>query len=92
MDALPVSLGSEFAAYVTSIKKARDAIVLSQKELQKVALGGTAVGSGANTPKGYRKIAVSELAKISKLPLKPEKDMQHSLQSKFAVAKIFQGH
>lgn len=88
MDALPVTLGSEFAAYATSISKTRDAIVLAQKELQNVALGGTAVGTGANTPRGYRKIAIAELAKISKLPLKPEKDMQHSLQSKFAVANI----
>lgn len=88
MDALPVTLGSEFAAYVTSITKARNAIILSQKELQNVALGGTAVGTGANTPKGYRKIAIAELAKISKLPLVPEKDMQYSLQSKFAVANL----
>jgi aspartate ammonia-lyase len=86
MDALPVTLGSEFAAYATSITKARNAVVASQKELQNVALGGTAVGSGANTPKGYRKIAISELSRISKLALKPEKDMQHGLQSKFAVA------
>jgi len=88
MDALPVTLGSEFAAYATSITKARNVIVLAQKELQSVALGGTAVGTGANTPKGYRKIAIAELAKISKLSLTPEKDMQYSLQSKFAVANL----
>ena len=88
MDALPVTLGSEFAAYVTSITKARNEIVAAQKELQNVALGGTAVGTGANTPKGYRKIAIAELAKISKLPLKLEKDMQHGLQSKFAAANV----
>ena len=88
MDALPVTLGSEFASYATSITKARNAIVLSQKELQSVALGGTAVGTGANTPKGYRKIAIEELAKISKLSLMPEKDMQYSLQSKFAVTNL----
>ena len=88
MDALPVTLGSEFAAYATSITKARNAIVLAQKELQSVALGGTAVGTGANTPKGYRKIAIAELVKISKLSLTPEKDMQYSLQSKFAVANL----
>jgi len=88
MDALPVTLGSEFAAYATSITKARNAIILAQKELQNVALGGTAVGSGANTPKGYRKIAITELAKISKISLKPEIDMQYSLQSKFPVANI----
>ncbi|PIY90109.1 MAG: aspartate ammonia-lyase, partial [Nitrosopumilales archaeon CG_4_10_14_0_8_um_filter_34_8] len=88
MDALPVTLGSEFTAYATSITKAQNAIALSQKELQNVALGGTAVGTGANTPKGYRKIAIAELAKISKLSLAPEKDMQYSLQSKFAVANL----
>jgi len=88
MDALPVTLGSEFAAYATSITKARNAIMSSQKELQNIALGGTAVGTGANTPKGYRKIAIAELARISKLSLVPEKDMQYSLQSKFAVANL----
>ena len=88
MDALPVTLGSEFAAYETSITKAKNAIMLAQKELEFVALGGTAVGTGANAPRGFRNVAISELAKISKLSLKPEKDMQHALQSRFAVANI----
>lgn len=88
MDALPVSLGKEFAAYSTSVAKARDAVVAARKELEYVALGGTAVGTGANTPKGYRNIAISELGRISKLPLKPQQDMQYSLQSKFAVANL----
>ena len=86
MDALPVTVGSEFAAYVTSLTNARDEIVASQKELAQVALGGTAVGTGANTPKGYRNAVITELARVSKLPLKPQKDMQYSLQSKFPVA------
>jgi len=88
MGALPVTLGSEFAAYATSITKAKNAITLAIKELELVGLGGTAVGNGANTPKGYRKIAIAELAKISGLKLRPEPDMQHSLQSKFAVANV----
>ena len=88
MDALPVTLGGEFAAYGTAIAKARDAIVAAKKELEYVALGGTAVGTGANTPRGYRTIAISELAKISKLPLKPQTDMQYGLQSRFAVANF----
>ena len=88
MDALPVTLGSEFAAYATAIAKARDAIFEAKKELEYVALGGTAVGTAANTPKGYRTIAISELAKISKLPLKPQQDMQFALQSRFAVASV----
>ena len=86
MDALPVTLGSEFAAYSASLTNAKNQIIVSQKELEQVALGGTAVGTGANTPKGYRKAVISELARVSKLPLKPQKDMQYSLQSKFPVA------
>ncbi len=88
MDALPVTLGGEFVAYGTAITKARDAIFSAKKELEYVALGGTAVGTGANTPKGYRAIAISELAKISKLHLRPQSDMQYGLQSRFAVANI----
>ena len=86
MDALPVTLGSEFAAYATSLTIAKNQIISSQKELEQVALGGTAVGTGANTPRGYRKIVITELSKISKLSLKPQKNMQYSLQSKFPVA------
>ena len=85
MDALPVTLGSEFAAYVTSLSETRDQIIVSQKQLQKIALGGTAVGTGANTPKGYRKNVIIELGKISKLSLQPQNDMQYALQSKFPV-------
>ena len=85
MDALPVTLGSEFDAYVTSVIKASHAIKSSKRQLEQIALGGTAVGTGANTPKGYRKKAILELSKISKLVLVEQKNMQHSLQSKFAV-------
>ena len=85
MDALPVTLGSEFGAYVSALTNSKDSILESKKQLEQVALGGTAVGTGANTPRGYRKIVIAELGKISKLNLKPEKDMQYSLQSKFPV-------
>ena len=88
MDALPVTLGSEFGSYATAIAKARDAIVSARKELEFVALGGSAVGTGTNTPKGYRKIAIAELSKITRLALKPQQDMQYSLQSKFAVLNL----
>jgi aspartate ammonia-lyase len=86
MDALPVTLGSEFAAYATSLTNARNGIVASQKELEQIALGGTAVGTGANTPRGYRKVVITELSRVSKLSLRPQRDMQYSLQSKFPVA------
>lgn len=87
MDALPVTLGGEFAAYATSLKRATEALVEAQGPLERVALGATAVGTGANAPDGYREAAVAELARISGLPLSPEEDMQYALQSRFAVAK-----
>ena len=88
MDALPVTLGDEFAAYAVAISKSNEALKRASTGLYTVALGGTAVGSGANTPKRYRKIVVSELAKISKLPIKPEPNMHHGLQSRFAIVSV----
>ena len=86
MDALPVTLGGEFAAYATSVSRASGSLDASRPGLRRVALGGTAVGTGANAPRGYRRRAVSELARLSKLKLSPEPDMQYALQSRFAVA------
>jgi aspartate ammonia-lyase len=88
MDALPVTLGSEFEAYAAALNIARDGIVSAKKELEKIALGGTAVGTGANTPKGYRNIAIKELSKISKLGLVGQRDMQYALQSRYAVTNM----
>lgn len=88
MDALPVTLGGEFAAYHTAVSKCAEAIRSSLAALRPVALGGTAVGSGANAPDGYREAAISELARLSGLPLVPEPDMQHGLQSRFAVTSV----
>jgi len=88
MDALPVTLGNEFASYATALTVGRDGIVAARKELEKLALGGTAVGTGANTPKGYRNIAIKELSKTSKLSLRAQQDMQYALQSRYAVANM----
>ena len=85
MDALPVTLGSEFAALAEAISNARDVLYTSQEGLRTVPLGGTAVGSGANTPKGYRETAITELARVSNLELTLEKNMQYGLQSRHAV-------
>jgi aspartate ammonia-lyase len=85
MDAIPVTLGHEFSAYALAITKCKNLIDKSLKELYYVALGGTAVGTGANTPKGYQDLVVSNLAKISGFPLKPSKNLFFSLQSKLEV-------
>ena len=86
MDAIPVTLGDEFNEYAFSLKKAREGLTQSMEHLKFISLGGTAVGTGANTPKGYREIAIKHLSEISGLDLKPSANMYYSLQSKFEVA------
>src|SRR5688572_20881694 len=86
MDAIPVTLGAEFEQYAYSLRQARAMLVQAMDGLHYVGLGGTAVGTGANAPKGYRQLAVKNLSKISGLALKPSANMFYSLQSKLDVA------
>ncbi|HJU96023.1 MAG TPA: aspartate ammonia-lyase [Nitrososphaera sp.] len=86
MDAIPVTLGAEFEQYAYSLKQARIRIVQAMDGLGYIALGGTAVGTGANTPKGYRQLVIRYLSKVSGLDLKPSENMFYSLQSKYDVA------
>ena len=86
MDALPVTLGNEFGGYAYSIRQAKQIIMLAGKKLEYVGLGGTAVGTGANAPKGYRESAIKYLAEITQLHLKASENVFYSLQSKLDVA------
>jgi aspartate ammonia-lyase len=86
MDAIPVTLGAEFDQYAYSLKQARTMLVRAMDGLRYVGLGGTAVGTGANAPKGYRQLAIRNLSKVSGLELKPSPNMFYSLQSKLDVA------
>lgn len=86
MDAIPVTLGKEFGAYCIAIQKSKDLITKSLEDLYYIALGGTAVGTGANTPKGYQGLVVSNLEKISGFPMKASANLYFSLQSKLEVA------
>lgn len=86
MDALPVTLGNEFEEYAFSLKRAKQMVTLAGKHLEYVGLGGTAVGTGANAPKGFRDSAIKYLSEITRLDLKPSENLFYSLQSKFEVS------
>ena len=86
MDAIPVTLGAEFEQYAYSLKQARARLVQAMDGLSSVGLGGTAVGTGTNTPKGYRQLAIRYLTRVSGLNLKSSENMFYSLQSKYDVA------
>ena len=86
MDAIPVTLGAEFEQYAYSLTQARASLFQAMDGLCYVGLGGTAVGTGANTPKGYRQLVIPYLSTVSGLDLKPSENMFYSLQSKYDVA------
>lgn len=68
MDATPLTLGQEFSGYVAQLDFAMAAIKNSLTHLAQLALGGTAVGTGLNTPKGYDVKVASYIAEFTKLP------------------------
>jgi fumarate hydratase class II len=70
-DATPLSLGQEFSGYQVQIKKCIERIEYAIKEIYYLAQGGTAVGTGINSKKGFDKKIVKEIAKYTKIPFKP---------------------
>jgi len=91
MDAIPVTLGSEFEVYAYTLERVKEEIINSQRKLELIGIGGTAVGTGVNTPQGYRKKIVKHLSIISGLKLKSSPNLHFFLQSKFDIATFSSG-
>lgn len=68
MDATPITLGQEFSGYVSQLDHGLKALENTLPHLSEIALGGTAVGTGLNTPKGYSKRVAEFIAKFTDLP------------------------
>ena len=68
MDATPLTLGQEFSGYVAQLDYAMKAITNTLDHLQEIALGGTAVGTGLNTPKGYDELVAKYISDFTGLP------------------------
>jgi fumarate hydratase, class II len=69
-EAVPMTLGQEFYAFAGMVSSAIDNISLSAKDLLEIPLGGTAIGTGINTPNGYAKIAIAELDRYTGIRFK----------------------
>ena len=80
-DAVPITLGQEFAAYGAAIEACARELERRAALLRSVALGGTAAGTGANTAPGFRQRAIRHLSKITGLPLVAAADPRMALQS-----------
>jgi len=68
MDATPLTLGQEFSGYVSQLNHGLKALKNSLSHLSELALGGTAVGTGINTPEGYDILVAKYIAEFTQLP------------------------
>ncbi len=90
-DAVPVTLGQEFSAYAATVDKAVSMMnfVTAAKyppALLEVPIGGTATGTGLNTPKRYRQTVIRHLRPLTGLGLFPSEDAREGLQSRVAIS------
>nr|MBA3249391.1 class II fumarate hydratase [Geodermatophilaceae bacterium] len=74
MDATPVTLGQEFGGYAAQVEFGVERLRASLPRLAELPLGGTAVGTGINTPKGFSAAVIKEVARATKLPLTEARD------------------
>jgi len=86
MDAVPIRLGQEFAAYATAMNRCAENLRESLEYLREVGLGGSAVGTGVNTHPKYQKLVVKILSRISGQRLKPAGDLRYAMQSNLAMS------
>ncbi len=68
MDATPLTLGQEFSGYVQQLDNLIRAIKNALQMVRELALGGTAVGTGLNAPKGYSELVAAKIADLTHLP------------------------
>ena len=87
-DATPLTLGQEFSGYHSQLTKCIERINKALEEIYFLAQGGTAVGTGLNTKKGFDKKIVAELRKITKLPFKPAPNKFASLAAHDAIVNF----
>lgn len=87
MDATPLTLGQEFSGYVSQLEHGMKALENTLEHLSELALGGTAVGTGLNTPAGYDTMVASYIADFTGLPFKTAPNKFESLAAHDATVE-----
>lgn len=87
MDATPLTLGQELSGYVSQLDHGLRAIENSLDHLSELALGGTAVGTGINTPKGYADLVAEKIAEITGLPFESAENKFEALAAHDAIVE-----
>jgi len=86
-DATPLTLGQEISGWVAQLDHASQHVELSLPHLHELALGGTAVGTGLNAPKGYAERVAKELAQLTGLPFKTAPNKFEALAANDALVQ-----
>ena len=84
-DATPISFPQEISGWRSSLERDKELLLLAVKPLKELALGGTAVGTGLNTPKGFDTAVAAEIAKLTGKDFKTAENKFHALTSKDEV-------
>lgn len=88
MDATPLTLGQEFSGYVSQLDHAVKAIENTLPHVLELALGGTAVGTGINTPRGYAKLVAKKIAEITGHPFVTAENKFEALAAHDAMVEL----
>ncbi|MEL6697406.1 MAG: class II fumarate hydratase [Bacteroidota bacterium] len=87
MDATPLTLGQEFSGYAAQLKRGMEAVQDSLHHLQELALGGTAVGTGLNTPEGYAETVAGKIAELTGHPFITAENKFEALSAHDAIVE-----
>jgi len=87
MDATPLTLGQEFSGYVSQLEHGLKALKNTLPHLSELALGGTAVGTGLNAPKGYDVLVAKKIAELTGLPFITAENKFESLSAHDAMVE-----
>ncbi len=85
-DAVPITLGQEFAAYAAAMRRATGQ--LRNNEVNELGIGGTAVGTGINTPPGYRHAVIRHLNESTRVQFTATSDLREAMQSQLPVVAV----
>lgn len=88
MDATPLTLGQEFSGYVSQLDHGLKVLKNSLEHLSELALGGTAVGTGINTPKGYAEKVAEKIAELTGYPFVTGENKFEGLSAHDAIVEV----
>ncbi len=87
MDATPLTLGQEFSGYVSQLSHGLKALRNTLEHLSELALGGTAVGTGINTPEGYAELVAKKIATLTNIPFVTSENKFEALAAHDAIVE-----